>query len=699
MTEGSSTETRGVARTVVDLASAACWTAVIAALLIVQGGIWEHVNSGDLHALAIPWYQYSAHAVLREGRLPLWDPHQFCGTPVLGLGYTAALYPPILALFAALPPWIALQLFYAFHVLVLGWGMTAYLRHHDVGRLPAGIATLLAVATVFRGPLLAGVDRPPFLASVAWIPAILLCWERAAERPGPRSVGWLALALAAPWLPGYPDFALAIPVLLGVMALVSDKGSPRRRFATLLAGLLLSAALVAMQLVPLAEVVAESPRADAGHDVRYRAMFAVLSWEHFERVLSFRFGIAPVALALLGSWPPTRARLAWLAAFLWSIFALNLPFRLLYLFPPYAGVRFPFGWSGASGVFLGILAASGLVGLWHRGTGWARLLAGSIGVAAVAHGLMAVAGAPGSLPGFRPGAAGYRAPDLTLAAKRATQLRDLTGGNDQGDRIVSEREVTSGSPVRYGIPSLTGHSPAAPPRRIVALLKYLDPNLYDALGLYRGRAYPQLATHPELAALLGIGFAVVPQSKAEPLLAAGFSPIGSLPPGDLVLRRPALPRARLVHQTIAASGEDGTLGAVLDAAPRATKVAVVETGALEATLVEPASGTTEDVRILRYDPERVELEAIVAAPALLVLTDTFYPGWHALVDDVAVPILRADHAFRGVRLDAGRHRVIFFYAPASVHAGAVISLAAAGVVLCCLAWPRRRLEASELQGV
>jgi hypothetical protein len=223
----------------------------------------------------------------------------------------------------------------------------------------------------------------------------------------------------------------------------------------------------------------------------------------------------------------------------------------------------------------------------------------------------------------------------------------------------------------------------------VAVLKHLDPGLYDALGLYRRRGYTGLAARPHLAALLGIGFAVVPRGKAEPLRAAGFRSIGSLTPGDVVLQQPALPRARLVHRTVAASGDGGTLDAVIAGAPRAAEVAVVETGVLESPLVEPPPGVDESVRIVRYEPERVELEADVAAPALLVLTDTFYPGWHALADGAPVAILRADHAFRGVRLEAGRHRVVFFYAPTSVRAGAIVSLAAAAVVVWCLGWPLR----------
>jgi hypothetical protein len=48
---------------VADLVAAGCCTALIVSVLLARGSIWEHVNTGDLHALCIPCYQYSARAV------------------------------------------------------------------------------------------------------------------------------------------------------------------------------------------------------------------------------------------------------------------------------------------------------------------------------------------------------------------------------------------------------------------------------------------------------------------------------------------------------------------------------------------------------------------------------------------------------------------------------------------------------------
>jgi hypothetical protein len=665
-----------------DVASAAGWTAVATGLLVAQGGIWEYVNSGDLHAMFVSWYEHAARSLFQEGRVPLWAPWVYCGSPFLALGQPAALYPPVLLSFALLPLWEAVQALYGIHIFLLTLGMTAYLRHHGIGRFAAGLGALLALAGVFRGPMLASVDHPPYLGSTAWLPWLLLCWEHAIRTHTLRGIAGLALAAAGQWYAGYPDYGMDVPVLLGLMALIGDQGSFRRRLGTLIAGLMLGAALAAVQLFPIADAVAESPRGNPPiPHAQFRSVFAVHSPVHLGELLISRFGPAGLALGLLGLWPPTRTRLAWFAAFIWSTFALTLPFGLLYALPIYSGIRFPFGWSDLSAVFLGILAATGLAAAWRNPGRWPRICAIVLAVGAVAHGLVVVARAPGSIPPFHPRGPSWRAPDLDLARERAPILDAALVDHA---RALSERESSSGSPLRWALPIANGDWGSVPPRRVLQLLEELD-DRYMQIGLYRGLAWPGLATRPDVGALLGVGLVVVPERKAAPLLAAGFNRIGSLPPDDLVLQRRPLPRVRLVHRIIEAVGEDGTLAAVLAAAPQTASVGILEAGALPHPLQEPGAGAVEEARIVRYEPEEVAVDALVAAPALLVLTDTYYSGWHATVDGEPAPILRTDHAFRGIRLEPGRHQVIFRYTPASVRFGTLVSLLALAVVIACLA--------------
>jgi hypothetical protein len=75
---------------------------------------------------------------------------------------------------------------------------------------------------------------------------------------------------------------------------------------------------------------------------------------------------------------------------------------------------------------------------------------------------------------------------------------------------------------------------------------------------------------------------------------------------------------------------------------------------------------------VRDDEAEVELEATLERPGLVVLADSFYPGWQATVDGRPAPIFATNHLFRGVPVDAGTHRVRFVYAPASVRIALVV---------------------------
>jgi hypothetical protein len=673
-----------------DLGSAAVWTAAITGALLGGGGIWEQVNSGDLHAMFVPWYEYAARVLVEERRLPLWNPQQFCGTPVLGLGQSAVLYPPVLLSFAVLSPPAALQALYAEHVFLLAWGLTLYGRRHGIGRTAAGLAALVSVVGIFRGPLLAGVDHPAFLACAAWTPWLLLCWERALRDPPARWIACFALCAALQWTAGYPDFSVDLAIFLGVMALVRPETSLTRRTGTLALGLVLGAALAAVQLLPVAEAVAESPRLDTRFHPLLRSIFAVKSGAQLGAMLLYRLGPGALLLVAAGLWRPTRTRLAWLAALLWALFALNRPFRWLYLFPPFSGLRFPFGWSGYAAVLLGLFAGAGLVTLWQARARAVRVAGAALALTAVGFGLTAVARAPRSVPPFDPGSTAYRAPDLGLVAARVERLRQVmdAAAPHAGPRVLSEREAAAGAAIRHALPLANGHDPSVPPRRVVELLGRAG--LYDGLGLYRRRDWKDLAAQPEIATLLGVGLVVVPEDETGPLRAAGFTLVGTLPPDDAVLARRALPRARLVHRVEEATSAEHALELLLVPARDPSGIAVIEAGALPAGLAEPPGGALEHVQILEDISEQVTLDVVAAAPALLVLTDTFYPGWEATVDGEPAPIVRADHAFRGVRLAAGRHRVVFRYQPASVRRGATVSAVAALVVILCAASPAGR---------
>jgi hypothetical protein len=129
-----------------------------------------------------------------------------------------------------------------------------------------------------------------------------------------------------------------------------------------------------------------------------------------------------------------------------------------------------------------------------------------------------------------------------------------------------------------------------------------------------------------------------------------------------------------------------------------------ETPALEAGAggrPAPASAAAGDARagaagpgghaaIQAEEPERLVVSSESGTPGWLVVTDTWFPGWRATVDGVAQPLWRADHAFRAVRVPAGRHTVEFAYRPASFRAGLALTGLAAMAIAGLAFWPALR---------
>ncbi|MBX3414212.1 MAG: hypothetical protein KF708_16110 [Pirellulales bacterium] len=80
-----------------------------------------------------------------------------------------------------------------------------------------------------------------------------------------------------------------------------------------------------------------------------------------------------------------------------------------------------------------------------------------------------------------------------------------------------------------------------------------------------------------------------------------------------------------------------------------------------------------EARITRADVDEVAIAYDLQFPGLVVLADTWYPGWRAWVDGREAPILRTDYALRGVQVPAGQGEIIFRYEPASFWRGVRVS--------------------------
>ena len=78
---------------------------------------------------------------------------------------------------------------------------------------------------------------------------------------------------------------------------------------------------------------------------------------------------------------------------------------------------------------------------------------------------------------------------------------------------------------------------------------------------------------------------------------------------------------------------------------------------------------TPGIVALRDEPRRLDLHVNMPSGGVLVLADTWYPGWICEVDGLPAAIGHAHGVFREVSLAAGDHVVAFEYQPRSFYFG------------------------------
>ncbi len=226
------------------------------------------------------------------------------------------------------------------------------------------------------------------------------------------------------------------------------------------------------------------------------------------------------------------------------------------------------------------------------------------------------------------------------------------------------------TPTIYGIEDVLGFD-SLNTQWYEHVIDAIDPSIILNRGNFKGARDPRALASPILD-LLG----------ARYILALGDGPL----PGLTVVHRSeltihenpdALPRAFLVDDVRVAESEDAVLRAMADPSFRPGQWAYAERP-VEGLMPGPGAPDSippGDARVVSSRDEEVTVRVDARRRALLVVSDAWYPGWRARVDGASQPILRVDHAFRGVVVEPGMHDVVFTYAPDSFRLGAALSLA------------------------
>jgi hypothetical protein len=212
-----------------------------------------------------PWMDFAAREV-RAGRLPLWNPYEFCGSPFLA-NNQSGVFSPFVALYYLWPNPRALAWIQLIKALVAGVGCYAFTRRIGCG---TAAAVLAGCAFPLIGFLVAWLCFP--LSSTAvWLPWLFWATHAIVERPSLQRTMALACLIAVTLLSGHLETAahmLAAAAFFGMGSWVMETARRwhARSLPVPLAGAgaaALGLALAAVQLWPTFDYLQDSRRLKA----------------------------------------------------------------------------------------------------------------------------------------------------------------------------------------------------------------------------------------------------------------------------------------------------------------------------------------------------------------------------------------------------------------------------------------------------
>jgi hypothetical protein len=99
---------------------------------------------------------------------------------------------------------------------------------------------------------------------------------------------------------------------------------------------------------------------------------------------------------------------------------------------------------------------------------------------------------------------------------------------------------------------------------------------------------------------------------------------------------------------------------------------------------------SDDVHLQKRSDDRIRLEAQMACSGMVVVSQTYFPGWEARVDGHQTHLYEAYGALQGLVVPSGTHEVELVYRPRSVYSGAGLSIVGLIASLLLAFVPRRR---------
>jgi hypothetical protein len=696
------------------------WAVALLLFATIAGFYWKltltrqytWTRGPDLAEQVLPWFQLQARE-WHAGRIPLWDPYVWVGQPLIGQAQPGVAYPLNWLLFALpltdghLARTYVNWYYVLIHFMAAGF---AYLFCRDQGRSrPAAFGAGLIFAL---SGYLGIIDWPQMINGAVWIPLVFLFQLRALR--GDRPVGsaaWSGMFLGIAFLGGHHQVPMFTAVAWGLVWLwhiARDRRLIRAAALSLVVLVLTSAlqTLPAYEYGRLARRWAGTPQplewnqpvpytVHAHYDLKAFSLFGLVfpgAKMHFDPFI----GIVAFTLALLAiatTWYDPRIRLLTLlglGALAYSLGHNSVFQGLLYAITPELDkARTPSAIVVLMQFAAGALAAFGIDRLFEETPSpWVKRARVSLlvfGLVTLALCLFVMLGNHLTFPAddrviltavIALILAALLMPRFATPIPLILLLLFEFGNIGQIDLLhQSDRDGMQWLDKLKGnadIAEFIRRQPGFPRAEIADGLFAANWGAWHGVEMNMGQGasvtYNVMDSEffaPTGHRIWGIVYTV--SDKPDPRYG---DPVFTGASGLKVYRRDAFPRAWAVHELAPVSNraEGGArMGSDPDNYLRKASIAAPP------PRIEPCTAP-ERVELIEHLPDRLSIRAGLACTGMVILSDTFYPGWRARVDHEPAPIYEVNGAMRGVIVPGGNHTITMRYRPWSVYAGAALSL-------------------------
>ncbi len=686
--------------------------------------------ASDLLHFAYPYHQYWADEYLHKGKFMEWNQYLDSGLPILAEAQVGILYPPAIILYLLFPDPLAFNLLIISSVLLLGLGM--YWFALEVGLLPLS-AFYASVLFSFSGYMVARIRHVPILTSLVFLPFALVVTERLIKTYRMRYTLYLAILVALSFFAGHLTTTYAAVFIVVVnffLRLFLDfkerKKESLKPILFFLGGLFLGLCLAAIQILPSLELIGYSTRSATQfteaispvYKLSYLLMFLNPTifgdpssgtwnigqgsyWENIGYV-----GISALFLALVALvfyWKRKQRLIILFGGMtviaLLLVLGQNTPiFHLLWEgFPGFGFLRIPGRFLFAVVMFLSLLAAFGLQALFSH---LKKRQKGIVTLGIFSLTLIDLWGFGYSFTNVIP--ASYFSPpsSVKFLKKDATlfRIRSLETSFAFWQKAWSKEHGW-----RNGVTSYMKQRVYLEPDLNLAFLLASPSIIYELSGHFVVKKSAELdnllldISHESpdkvagLLAMENVKYILSPTKISLPHLTLAYSD-SSQPDFPVYIYKNTkwLERAYFVGKAIPFSDTQSLTEVIASSGFSPTQEVLLQ--AISKNIDTQGKGK---VTIRSYQDEEVHLSVTSDKGGYVVLSDTYYPGWHAYVDAKEVPILQANYAYRAVEVTKGTHTVQFVYKPLSVKLGILISIGTGILLLLSTGfylWKRKSLS-------